>query len=280
MVMDTDRNYLFDTERFSHALSLYEEMRAKTERGSEYPGSAENADKAPSIGVLGEKSLHAFLKLYYEPDPGRHEIKVGNHVADIVGEDGIMEIQTRHLSALKPKLNDFLGTCRVTVVHPVIASKRVISVNGDTGEVISVRKSPKHGTVYSQMREIYSLRELLTHENFTLRLPLLTADEYRTFGVRTNRRKKQRTRSGEYVSDMIPTGIIDEITLAESSDYTILLPEGLPREFTVREFAAAASTDEQSARMAVNLLIRTDLVVPRKRENSRAGIFSVSDANC
>lgn len=248
-MITTDNNNRIYTERFCQALSIYKGQKARQ--------APESGEKAASIGTLGEKSLHAVLKLYYEPDDSRHEIKVGEHIADIVGEDGIIEIQTRNLSALKPKLNAFLSVCRVTVVHPIITSKRVISINGETGEIISMRKSPKHGTIYTEIREIYTLRELLTHENLTLKLPLLTADEYRTFGVKTKRRKKQRTRNGEYISDMLPTGIIDEITLAKSSDYAILMPEGLPDQFTTRQFASAASTDQSSARMAINLLIRT-----------------------
>ena len=133
-----------------------------------------------SIGTLKEKSLHAVLKWYYEPDGSRHEIPVGDYIADIVGENGIIEIQTRGLSHLKPKLSGLLGLCRVTVVHPIIASRRIISVDGNTGEVISVRKSPKHETIYTEMRELYSLRGMLADSNLTLKFPILTADEYRT----------------------------------------------------------------------------------------------------
>lgn len=248
-MIHTNNYNRIDTERFHYALSVYGEQKSSK--------SSEDTGKSISIGTLGEKSLHAVLKLYYEPDITRHEQQIGAHIADIVNEDGIIEIQTRNLSALRPKLNAFLNICRVTVVHPVIASKRIISINGDTGEVISVRKSPKHGTIYSEIRELYTLREFLTRENIALRFPLLAADEYRTFGVRTKRRKKQRTKSGEYISDTLPTNIIDEIRLDKPSDYAIFLPEGLPAKFTTHQFAAAAETDEQSARMTINLLIRT-----------------------
>ncbi|MBQ1985834.1 MAG: hypothetical protein II230_05980, partial [Clostridia bacterium] len=47
------------------------------------------------IGTLSEKALHAALKVYYEPDAESREITLGGYVADIVGEDGIIEIQTR-----------------------------------------------------------------------------------------------------------------------------------------------------------------------------------------
>lgn len=229
-------------------------------RALEAARRAEEGNGAKSIGTMGEKTLHAVLKWYYEPDGSRHEIAVGNHIADIVGESGVIEIQTRGLSRLKPKLTELLALCRVTVVHPVLVSKRLISVDASTGEIISDRLSPKHGSLYSDMREMYALREWLLHPRFTLKLPLLAADEIRQFGVKTNRRKKQRTRRGEYVSDIVPTEILDEITLAEPEDYRILLPEGLPESFTAEDFAQAASTDTVNARMAINLLVHVGLV--------------------
>ena len=60
------------------------------------------------IGTLGEKTLHAVLKNYYEPFEQNHEIKVGRFVADIVGEQGVIEIQTRSFGNLLDKLDNFL----------------------------------------------------------------------------------------------------------------------------------------------------------------------------
>lgn len=255
MVIITDSTNRVDKERFFYACRTYK-LTAKDR-------------STPSIGTLGEKSLHAVLKCYYEPDSSRHEIAVGNFVADIVGEDGIIEIQTRSLSHLKPKLAALLELCRVTVVHPIIVNKRVISIDDATGEVISVRKSPKHGSIYTEMRELYTLRELLPLDALTLKFPLLEADEYRTFGVKTGRRKKQRTRRGEYVSDMIPTDLLGEITLSAPSDYALLIPDGLPAEFGAAEFGAAAGTDPASARMAINLLTMMKLAEKTGKSGNR-----------
>lgn len=250
----TDNNHI-DKARFSDALDTYR--------------SSKNTDSGNSIGTLGEKSLHAVLKRYYEPDSSRHEVAVGDYVADIVGEEGIIEIQTRNFSRLKPKLGGLLELCRVTVVHPVIVSRRIINIDGLTGEVVSVRTSPKHGSLYTGMRELYTLRDILTSDNLTMKFPLLTADEFRTYGVKTRRRKKQRTKRGEYVSDVIPTDIIDEITLSESCDYSVLIPDGLPEQFGAKEFAAAAATDAANARMAINLLVRMKLAKPVDKKGNR-----------
>ena len=42
------------------------------------------------IGTLGEKTLHAILKWYYEPDSSKHETRIGPFVADIVTDSGII----------------------------------------------------------------------------------------------------------------------------------------------------------------------------------------------
>ena len=219
--------------------------------------AARSSRASHAIGTLGEKNLHASLKWYYEPDGSRHEIPVGSYVADIAGACGIVEIQTRRLSALKPKLKLFLETAPVTVVHPVILRKRIVNIDSDTGEILSSRMSPRHASLYSAVPEIYTLREYLFHEQFTLRLPLLEVEERRLFGVRTRQRKKQRTRRGEYVSDRIPTAITGEVILRRPSDYAVFLPPSLPSPFGAAELGQVAHIELSAAQRTIRLLTLT-----------------------
>lgn len=54
------------------------------------------------IGTLGEKSLHAVLKYYYQPDESQHERKIGRMTADAILPNGsILEIQTRSFYSLR-----------------------------------------------------------------------------------------------------------------------------------------------------------------------------------
>ena len=76
-----------------------------------------------SIGLLGEKILHAGLKLYFEPNSDFHEVKVSGFVADICNAEGIIEIQTRSLGKLKRKLEVFLQNMPVTIVYPIAHTK-------------------------------------------------------------------------------------------------------------------------------------------------------------
>ena len=51
----------------------------------------ENRDTKNGIGTYGEKTLHAVMKKYIEPDESKHEIKIGKFVADIVNGEEITE---------------------------------------------------------------------------------------------------------------------------------------------------------------------------------------------
>ena len=169
------------------------------------------------IGTYSESTLHAVLKNYYEPDPERHELEVGKYVADIVGEDGIIEIQTRQLFRLKEKLRDFLSVSAVTVVCPVVKEKNVVWRNTDTGEIIGKRKSPKHESIYTAMTELYSLREFIKEQNFRFVVPVITADDYKDFRIGKNGRKTEVRRF-----DRVPSEIIAEETFARVANGDVL----------------------------------------------------------
>ena len=61
-----------------------------------------------SIGTLSEKTLHAFLKNYYEPDIDKQEIPIDRYVADIFTGQEIIEIQTAQFNSMRDKLNCFV----------------------------------------------------------------------------------------------------------------------------------------------------------------------------
>ena len=60
------------------------------------------------IGTLSEKTVHAILKNYYEPDEDRQEIPIEKYVADIYANGEIIEIQTRQFNKMRNKLTAFL----------------------------------------------------------------------------------------------------------------------------------------------------------------------------
>ena len=109
------------------------------------------------IGTLKEKTMHAVLKNFYEPDISHQEIKVGRFVADILRDDEIIEIQTRSFNAMRKKLSVFLEKYPVTIVYPIPHNKWLYWIDEDTGEVSKKRKSPKTGTFFDAFIELYKI---------------------------------------------------------------------------------------------------------------------------
>ena len=69
------------------------------------------------IGTLKEKTMHAVLKNFYEPDVSHQEIKVDRFVADILRDNEIIEIQTRSFNAMRKKLSVFLEKYQIGIAH-------------------------------------------------------------------------------------------------------------------------------------------------------------------
>lgn len=202
------------------------------------------------IGTLGEKTLHAILKEYYEPYSDNHEVKVGSFVADIVGENGIIEIQTANFAKLVKKLDVFLEYCDVTVVYPMAAVKHLVWLDPKTGEILDRRKSPKKMNIYDSAFELYNIRYSFDNPRFHLKLCMLEVEEIRTVG----KNKSKRTKGSSRV-DRIPLALLDEVSFDCTEDYKQFIPDGLSEEFTCKEFAIKASTDTDSARTIINFLI-------------------------
>ena len=83
------------------------------------------------IGMQMEKTLHAVLKAYEDPEEDHQEIPIEEYIADIYNENGITEIQTAGFDRLRNKLQCFLPLYPVTVVYPIPAQKWVIWIDPD-----------------------------------------------------------------------------------------------------------------------------------------------------
>ena len=185
----------------------------------------------PTIGTLSEKTVHAVIKNYIEPDVDKQEIPIGSNVADIFTGDEIFEIQTQNLKRLVDKLNAFLPQYKVTVVHPVIRKKKIYWIDPGTGEMTKPRRpSPKTGSFESAIREVYGIREFLGNPNLKVRLVLIDVDEFRI----KNGYGRDNKKYGTWL-DKVPTELIDDKLFECPEDYLQLLPESTPEEFTVKD---------------------------------------------
>lgn len=201
------------------------------------------------IGTLGEKTLHAALKHFIEPDESLHEVKVGRSYADVYNSDGIFEIQTRAFNALRKKLGSFLEKERVTVVYPIPATKYLVWVNEETAELTAPHKSPKRGSYFDVFKELYKLDTLVCHPNFSLLLLLIDMDEYRLLNGWSSDGKRGSTRC-----ERIPTALAGVKLIASNADYLSLLPQTLPDCFTFKNLAAAAKVRPAIAQTALTVL--------------------------
>lgn len=201
------------------------------------------------IGTLGEKTLHAVLKHYFEPQTERQEIKVGRYVADIVSEKEIIEIQTQGFNNLRKKLESFLDCMEVTVVYPIPKTKWLCWIDEETGEITKKRKSPKVGTIYDAFNELYKIKYLLTNHNLHFCFVMLELTEYRCLNGWSVDKKKGSSRY-----DRIPIDIIDQIYICNINDYVKFLPENLPPRFTTKDYAKATKLNIRSSQIALNVL--------------------------
>jgi hypothetical protein len=215
------------------------------------------------IGTLGEKTLHAVLKEYFEPDSHKKEIKISGYIADIASENGIIEIQTRDFQKIKRKLEVFLNRYCVTVIYPVAYIKWLSWIDIETGQVSKRRRSPKMATPAEVLPELYKIREFLTHPKLRIGIIMMEFEEYRLLNGWSTDKKHGSTRH-----ERIPLQIFQEIYLQCPKDYTCLLPGGLPEIFTSKDFAKATRLSPKKAQIALKLLNDLGVVVRQGKQGN------------
>lgn len=201
------------------------------------------------IGTLSEKTVHAILKNYYEPDEDKQEIPIENYVADIYSEGKIIEIQTRQFNKLRGKLSAFLPLYPVTIVYPIPREKWLIWIDEESGELSKKRKSPAKGNPYTAFIELYRIKMFLKNPNLRLRLVLLDMEEYRLLNGWSQDKKKGSSRF-----DRIPTKLVEEIEIDCLADYMQFVPYELSDSFTTKDFAKAAHIPVALSQTVLNIL--------------------------
>ena len=223
------------------------------------------------IGTLSEKTVHAVVKNYYEPDEDKQEIPIEGLYADIFTGSEIIEIQTRSFDQVRKKLDRFLTYYPVTVVLPMPAVKWLIWIDEETGELTDKRKSPKKGNAYQAFKELYRIRQYLKKDGLTIKLLFLDMEEYRLLNGWSRDKKK-----GSCRYDRIPVSLVDEITLSCPQDYMQLLPDDLPDTFTCAEFSKLVKIPSKQANLVLNILFYLE-VVERIGKKGNAYIYKAAE---
>lgn len=223
------------------------------------------------IGMQSEKTLHAVLKSFMEPEEDHHEIPIDSYVADIYRDGQIIEIQTAHMDAMRRKLACFLAQYPVRIVYPIPAEKWIIWVDPASGEPGKRNRSPVKGSFYHAFRELYKIRPFLQDPNLSFELLLVDLDEYRLLDGWSRDRKR-----GSHRYDRIPTRLAGRMELACPRDYMQLVPEGLPEPFTSAQFARAVGFRGKGF-STVTLLLTELGILERTGKKGNAWLYRVTD---
>ncbi len=207
------------------------------------------------IGTLREKTIHSVLKYYYAPDSVYHEIKIGSYVADICVDGKIYEVQTRNFNVMRNKLNYFLQNYDVTIIYPVAHTKWLSWLDMDTGELTPKRKSPKTGTFYQIIPELYKIKMFVSNPRLHFIISLIDVEETRYLNGWSHDKKRGASRM-----DGIPVGIYDEVHINTFADYMIFLPDTLPEQFTSKDLGKAAKIPQNKATTLLNILLETKII--------------------
>lgn len=224
------------------------------------------------IGTLSEKTVHAIVKNYCEPDEDHQEIPIENYVADIYVAGEIMEIQTRQFNKLRNKLTAFLPLYPVTIVYPIPREKWLIWIDQESGELSKPRKSPLKGTPYTVFPELYKIKMFLKDPNLRIRLLLMDMEEYKLLNGWSKDKKKGSSRY-----DRIPTQLIDEIEITCPEDYMQFVPYELEESFTAKEFGKAAHIPAALAGTVVHILCYIG-VIKQIGKQGKAYLYEVRES--
>ncbi|MFO8079721.1 MAG: hypothetical protein R6V07_05380 [Armatimonadota bacterium] len=175
-------------------------------------------------------ALHQALQRYYAGDEGATEVEMDGYRADAIRDGVIYEIQTRSFTAIRDKLHELADEHPVVLVHPIPRYKWIAKYDGETGEEISYRRSPKRWQPCEVFGELVYATKLLARENITLELIVICERE-----TRIDDGKGSWRRNGESIGGHELLAILERHRFERPADLARLLPEGLPGQFTVAD---------------------------------------------
>ena len=190
------------------------------------------------FSTLNESSLHKSLKnIYAAIYNGQTEIEKDNHVYDIITKkQNVIEIQTKNLSKLLPKILDTIKKGHnIKIVHPIIVENTIETYDSEDN-LISRRKSPKKQNIYSIFKELTGIYEVLLNRHFSLEIVYIKMTETR---MRTLENVQSQNKRRRFKKNWIKTNkrleeIVETKHFNSKDDYLKLLPE-LPDTFSSKD---------------------------------------------
>lgn len=197
----------------------------------------------PIIGSLNESSLHASLKQLAAPPGAAFEVKVDGYVVDAVASGLLIEVQTRHVGAIRDKLKALLAEHPVRLAVPLAATRWLVKHHAN-GE-IKRRRSPKkegHGHLFAEL--VYA-PHLMAHPNFQLEVFVIEEEEH--LHPATGRARRRR---GWQVSGRSLVSVKERRLYGDAAELLTLLPPQLSQPFTTADLAVSARWPRRLAQQA------------------------------
>jgi len=215
------------------------------------------------IGTLNEGSLHAALKQWYARPGDLIEHPVDGYVVDLVRDELLIEVQTGGFSPLRAKLEDLTDRHQVRLVAPIPATRTIVRVT-DGGQLLSRRRSPKHGRYEDIFTRLVSFPALIDHVGFEIDA-LLTVEEE----VRVHRPGQAWRRKGWVVLGRSLIEVAESLRIGSSTDLAAFLPAGLPVPFSTADVSRLAALPRRVAQHMVYCLRATgELDIAGKEGNA------------
>ena len=225
------------------------------------------------IGVLNEKPLHAALKAWYAQPGDRFEVPLDGFVIDIVRDNVLLEIQTRHFGAIKSKLATLVASHRVRLIYPIAQEKWIVQ-SPTTGNAFGTRrKSPKKGRVEDLFRELVAIPHLLSQQNFSLEVLMTREEERRRF----DRRRRWRTK-GWVTEERRLLDVVDRRVFDRPASWLTLLPV-FSEPFTSRDLARAIGVRLDLAQKMTYSMRQAGLLQPLGKRGN-ATLYRVVEGLC
>ena len=183
-----------------------------------------------------ETSLHRQLKHHFAADSDSVEVTVDGFRIDAIDADGnLIEIQHSGLGSIRNKVKTLLDNGhRLRVVKPWNGCKWIETFDGEGGELLRRRKSPKKLQPIDIFRELIHFTQVFPHPKLTLELLTVHCIEQRVDRVNKRWKRKQYKVLDQHLAELCESDCLKSV----ADLWRLLGDPKLPLEFDTSELAA------------------------------------------
>ena len=191
------------------------------------------------FSIYNESQLHHQLKQHFATDGALFEHTIDGFVIDLYQNQQLYEIQTGNFSAIKNKLSTLIQSHQVNLIHPIIQNKVIRKISPE-GEILSERKSPRHGTVYDLFKQAVYIPHLLLHPSLNIITQTIDLTETWSDDGKGSWRRKYFSIINKQI-----TSYAHSTTFNTPQDYLSLLPYPNDQTFTNKQLSQTLKIDKR-----------------------------------